>query len=573
MLPSSIGLSVLLPPGQGDRVTVRVRYADYVAESQEPEAHGPGAGEGKKSRGRPPALWRRIARSPVDVEVQLDAAALKPGTRALSIFLVNDRPPVADQGRRDEGYVFQVSLALRHEHGLEPRPDLAGEASVDWDDRVMDLQFRDQQSYATGHGIAVAPIAEDGRVVGARTEWIPEATVKRVRTGKIDGVTVAMDALAKLDSAEAVRGKLGGIPAQYDAWLQGERARNRIRAGIELLASNPDARAAFCIANRAMDMAARQRSPARYAREAPAWRLFQLAFVLLGLPAIVDPTHEDRETVELIFFPTGGGKTEAYLGVIAFTLVWRRMTGAARPDQGLGVAVILRYTLRLLTLDQLGRAATLICALEMLRKDQPALGQVRFSLGLWVGKSATANRLSEVARQITDYRNGSSNQSPFPLAACPWCRKPIDAGCMKVMPTQKNPVEVEVGCSDFGCAFSPRQGGLPVLFVDEQIYRELPSFLVATVDKLAMLPWRGESGALFGQVRRRMGRMFVGPCTPLPHGSKGKLDALPDGLRPPELIVQDELHLISGPLGTMVGLYETAIEELACHRGADVRPR
>lgn len=158
---------------------------------------------------------------------------------------------------------------------------------------------------------------------------------------------------------------------------------------------------------------------------------------------------------------------------------------------------------------------------------------------------------------------------------------------MKVMPSQKSPVEVEVGCADFGCAFSPRHGGLPVLFVDEQIYRELPSFLVATVDKLALLPWRGESGALFGQVRRRVGRMFVGPCTPLPQGSKaGKAAAkgkapetaveLPEGLRPPELIVQDELHLISGPLGTMVGLYETAIEELACHRRADgavIRPK
>jgi hypothetical protein len=621
-LPSSIGLSVLLPAGQGDAAAVRVCWADYVAEPQPAAA----SGEGKKKRGRPVVHWRRVARTPVTLDVPLDAAALArglaggasglrifgqldrtghvdglpPDTRALSLFLVNDRPPVADKARRDEGYAFQVGLELRHAGGLVARPDLAGQAATEWDDQVMDLQFREQQSHAAGHGVAVAPIVEGGRVVGARTEWVPEATVKRVTTREIAGVEVSMERLADLDGADAVRAALAGIPAQYGAWLErererldtlgdrraevagqvlvgAERARARIEEGIELLATNAGARAAFCVANRAMAMAARQRSPERYASEAPAWRLFQLAFVLLNLPAIADPAHDNRETVELIFFPTGGGKTEAYLGVIAFTLVWRRMTGAERPDRGLGVAVILRYTLRLLTLDQLGRAATLICALETLRRQQPALGEVRFSLGLWVGKSATANRLSEVARQITDYRNGSTNLSPFPLAACPWCRKEIKPGCMKVEPSQKEPVEVEVGCDDFACDFSPRNGGLPVLFVDEQIYRELPCFLVATVDKFAMLPWRGESGALFGQVRQRAGRMFVGPCTPLPRGAKAaKPVKLPEGLRPPELIVQDELHLISGPLGTMVGLYETAIERLACRRRADgavVKPK
>lgn len=101
-------------------------------------------------------------------------------------------------------------------------------------------------------------------------------------------------------------------------------------------------------------------------------RLFQLAFILLNLPSVEDEGHTDREPVELIFFPTGGGKTQAYLGLIAFTLLLRRLRGQARADKGLGVAVLLRYTLRLLTLDQLGRAATLICALEVLRQTEPA---------------------------------------------------------------------------------------------------------------------------------------------------------------------------------------------------------
>ena len=621
MLPSSIGLSVLLP-GDGDSILARVSYADYLAEAQEVEADD----QGKKKRGRPPIHWRRAAREPIELTVALDSAALRKGidiadsglrlfgqlentehidglpdgTRAVSIFVVNDRSPNPDKRLRDQAYVFQVCLELRHEQGLVPRPDLAGRSAKDWDDKVMDLQFRDQHSFAAGHGVSVVAIAEEGNVVGAKTEWIPQAKVKRVTVGPAEGVEVAMERLAELDSAKAVRAALGGIPELYGAWLANERSRisslderrrqvaesvltraeqakRRIAEGIDLLAENAEARRAFDIANTAMAMAARKRSPERYTGdEVPSWRLFQLAFVLMNLPAVVDPEHEDRETVELIFFPTGGGKTEAYLGVIAFTLVWRRMTATERPDRGLGVAVLLRYTLRLLTLDQLGRAATLICALELLRGEHDDLGDVRFSLGLWVGKSATANRLSTVAKQISEYRNRSTKLSPFPLPACPWCHEEIEPTCMKVSPNQKSPVEVEGGCRSYKCEFSPRNGGLPVIFVDEQIYRELPSFLVATVDKFAMLPWRGESGALFGQVQKRIGRTFVGPSTPAPKGTKGEAVKLPEGLRPPELIIQDELHLISGPLGTMVGLYETAVEQLSVRRtaaGASIKPK
>ncbi len=623
MLPSSMGMSVLLDAGEPSSVTVRVSYADYVPESQEAELDE----DGKKKRGRPPVHWRREPRGPIELTVPLDASleseagiavgesglriyghidtpkhieGIPEDTRALSLFLVNAREPSAEKSLRDSKYAFQVRLELRHERGLIPRPDLAGQAATDWDDQVMDLQFRDAQSFASGHGIAVLPLVESGAVVGARTEWVPEAKVKRVTVGPAKDVEVGMDRLAEVDTADAVRTALAGIPKQYGEWLavekkrldtlndrrrgvaeqvqlNAERARARIQEGIDLLADNAQAREAFAIANHAMALAARQRSPERYEGDVVAsWFPFQLAFVLLNLPAVVDPKHDDRDTVELIFFPTGGGKTEAYLGLIAFTLILRRLTGAKRPDKGLGVAVVLRYTLRLLTLDQLGRAATLICALEMLRKERPALGDVRFTVGLWVGKSATANRLTNVAKQVTDYKNRATNLSPFPLPACPWCRKEISSAGMQLEPNQKNAISVEVGCSDFKCAFSLRNGALPVVFVDEQVYRELPSFLVATVDKFAMLPWRGESGGLFGQATQRVGRYFVGPCTPRPKLLKGDAEALPEGLRPPELIVQDELHLISGPLGTMVGLYETAIERLACRRlpdGTVIKPK
>jgi hypothetical protein len=362
------------------------------------------------------------------------------------------------------------------------------------------------------------------------------------------------------------------------------RAKDRIRAGIELLAQDAQVREAFQRMNQAMALSARKRSPGRYAEGArPAWRLFQLAFVLLNLVGIADPTNdEERNEVELIFFPTGGGKTEAYLGVIGFTLLLRRLRGQGRPDGGLGVAVLLRYTLRLLTLDQLGRAAMLICALELIRKAVPErYGDVRFSVGLWVGRSATANTLEQVKKLVIDYKNSPSRTapSPFPLAACPWCGRTLGRDSLVLTPNKTAPDEVVTSCvSEAGqppsdCEFAPKNNreGLPVVFVDDQIYRELPSFLVATVDKFAMLPWRGETALLFGKAAARLGKTCFGPMDTVPRDAT----RLPAGLLPPDLIVQDELHLISGPLGTMVGLYETAIEWLSTHQasGKPVLPK
>ncbi|MCB9520219.1 MAG: helicase, partial [Myxococcales bacterium] len=288
----------------------------------------------------------------------------------------------------------------------------------------------------------------------------------------------------------------------------------------------------------------------------------QLAFVLLNVVGVTDDAHADRAAVELIFFPTGGGKTEAYLGVIAFALVLRRLRGHGRPDAGLGVTVILRYTLRLLTLDQLGRAATLVCALEKQRREAPStLGDVRFGIGLWVGTSATANTLAALARQVTDYKNNRGAELPCPLPACPWCGSAFNAQSFRLLPSTSAPERLVLSCSNHRCDFSDARhaDGLPVVYVDEQIYRELPSFLIGTVDKFALLPYRAQAGMLFGRVTARSGGRFFGTAT---EAVRDGAVSLPDRLQPPELIVQDELHLISGPLGTMVGLYETAVDHL-----------
>ena len=607
--PASMGMSVFVPAG-ASTVAARVTFAEYVREAR--------AIEGRKSKAW---VWRRLARDPISVAVPLDAKVLAEGVRlpstsgiwlrgkiepvhdavthgfvpgvcALSLFLVNERPE-GERAKRDEQCIFQVGMELSCEQGFERRPNRRDEGSTDWDDRVADLQFRDRFEYAVGHNVAVTVPSGQERVCRLRTTWLPRAEVRRVVPTDISALTIDMEALSKMSAAE-VQAALGGLPDAYAKWIEEQRtidvgtsrrtetrdrlmknadeARTRVAAGIALLAHDVEVLRAFQLANQAMAQAALQRSPERYTDgKRPEWRLFQLAFVLLSLRGVADERHGDRENVELIFFPTGSGKTEAYLGVIAFDLVLRRLRGQARPDGGLGVAILLRYTLRLLTLDQLGRAATLICALEKIRQADPArLGAVRFAIGLWVGRTATANTLKEVASKVTDYKNGRA-ASPFPLPDCPWCRKQLTPFSLTL---EDKKSAVVVACADFNCDFArgKNRDGLPVIFVDEQVYRELPSFIIATVDKFAMMPWRGEAGMLFGRARWRDGRGFFGPLDKKP--PKGA-QHLPTGLLPPDLIVQDELHLISGPLGTMVGLYETAIEALCSRQveGAVIRPK
>ncbi|MBU1430707.1 DISARM system helicase DrmA [Myxococcota bacterium] len=606
--PASVGLSVLLAPGT-QALTAVVRFGTYRrARSGEP---------GFLTTTGARAQWHRTAHS-LEVQVSLARPAIhqalgegislrgeiRPvigvpgiaqGAHALSLFLVNQQP-VLDGRHREEAYLFQVELHLKPDRPFLPRP--APFATDDTDERVADLQFRDVLSYAVGHGAATEEAADGA---WARTCFLPQGRVTASKTRALAEVEVDIKALADLaaqPNGEALRAALSPLLIAYQTWLDTQAARDvgaggraatqeeidararvalrRLSAGLDRLAQDKEARQAFAWMNEAMAAAAHARSPQRYRGDArPRWRLFQLAFILLSVVSVCEDQHDERDLVDLIFFPTGGGKTEAYLGVIAFTLLLRRLRGAARPDGGLGVAVLLRYTLRLLTLDQLGRAATLICALEQVRRQHPkALGTTRFSVGLWVGKSATANTLSEVNAALEDNKAGRTSDSPCPLAACPWCQAPLDASALRLIhdkPKGKgkrkgDPMGVEVRCRDLDCDFS-QAPGLPLLFVDEQIYRELPSFLLSTVDKLAMLPWRGQSAALFGRVHSlkredEVARFFgvIDHAKPA-----GEATALPQGLTPPELIVQDEVHLISGPLGTMVGLYETTVERL-CHQ-------
>jgi hypothetical protein len=505
-------------------------------------------------------------------------------------------------------------------------------------------------------------------------EYDVPATVAPVgEATALAGVELSMDALADA-SPETLAAGLTPLADGYSAWLdvqeqsiptlpeplreaatvavyKARQAASRIQAGIRLLAGRPStvgdepefsaarhaqARSAFRFANRAMALQRRRTAVAKLRDElgltyaeamaevdgqgpiAASWRPFQLAFVLLNLPSLTDPAHPERAadhtaTVDLLFFPTGGGKTEAYLGLTAYTFAIRRLQGlvgraAEARDGGAGVAVLMRYTLRLLTAQQFQRAAALICAAEVLRReDQAAWGEEPFRIGLWVGSAVSPNWFGEAADQVSEAKEApdSRRTNVLQTLTCPWCGEKLIGG--RNLDTDENRRRILLYCgrgregdSD-PCPFSrlgedrmltsrmddpgeiaTRREGLPILTVDEEIYRLVPSLVIATVDKLAQLPWRGFAGHLFGRVSQRCPRHGfrhadldeqIG-CGGK-HHAKGKLPKVVSRpvvrLRPPDLIIQDELHLISGALGTTVGLFEGAVDQL-CTWQVDGRP-
>ncbi len=607
-LPSSIGLSVLAPQTTKE-LKVTFRWGDY---------HLIKGGDGQGG----PVEWRRTPREesvqlklpertnqPIEEDVPRSAGlrvalSIRPvrtdggevellaGTRSVSVFLVNRRKPAPDE-TRDEAFAFQAELAVASEQGFIARPNLRSLESDDWDERVADLQYRDAFEYAVGHNVSTEAVPDDtGHCRSVRTCWVPYAEVERVAPASIAGVELSMDALGKLPSGKDAEAALGNFVTEYRAWISRQRATvpasprkrkeiadellnraetaaNRIKAGIELL-NDPQILEAFRFANQAMAMAGRQRFGVMQGKDPasidPKWRPFQLAFLLMNLKGIAEPADANRNVVDLLFFPTGGGKTEAYLGLAAFTLALRRLRNPG--ITGAGLSVLMRYTLRLLTLDQLSRAATLICALELLRQENAdKLGDWPFEIGLWVGKAATPNRMGQKGDSDTEsaraktiaFKNDDRKPSPIPLEECPWCGQKFKAASFELLPGPDYPTDLRVNCINRRCEFSRGQP-LPILAVDEPIYRRLPCFMIATVDKFAAMPWTGEVGAFFGRVQRADKSGFYGPCNPLTG------QPLPAGkLLPPDLVIQDELHLISGPLGTMVGLYETALDELCSY--------
>ena len=276
-----------------------------------------------------------------------------------------------------------------------------------------------------------------------------------------------------------------------------------------------------------------------------SWRPFQLAFILLNLDGIIqhpdDIKWEHRnDCVDLVWFPTGGGKTEAYLGIIGMSIIFRRRKYG---EKGYGVSTIMRYTLRLLTNQQFQRALSLILALEQIRRweDNYKLGNQEISIGLYVGSNSLPNKREELDKEATMWtdRNDGENNTKIPLDRCPWCGGRLEY------------VDNAFCCSNDDCTY---EDGLPVRLCDEDVYNNPPTLLFGTVDKFASIAHKVSTTRMSDDSRRLFG--------------KGKsLNVLP-----PDLIIQDELHLLLGPLGSAVSLFECAIDQL-CTRDDGTRPK
>ena len=623
LFPSSMGLSFLISQ-QTKELQATVHWGDYLPVELEEDTPDQEPDDKKK---RKPQGWKRIPQTatltvPIaatedSFEIEIPGgsglalvvngrpvhdARFTAGTLSVSIFVVNYRKMQFSE--KDTTFAFQTCLIVQCEEGFVPRSDLRGIDSDDWDEAVASLQYRHDYEFAVGHNVsALAHSTHSGHCTEVCTTWIPTANVPRVEPAPIADVKLGMKALADAESAAAIQQMLSPMVTEYRTWITAQRnapiaapyaekvaqllndanrACDRIEAGLHAL-NDATVLEAFQIANRVIETARRrQLSQDRAAPpdsfDPPEWRPFQLAFILLNLVSIAQPDHRDREIVDLLFFPTGGGKTEAYLGLAAFTLVLRRLKHPG--IQSSGMSVLMRYTLRLLTLDQLERAARLICALELERQKDPAkLGQLPFEIGLWVGQSATPNRMgkrgdkdenSARERTLAFKRDSKSKPSPIPLERCPWCGEKFKPESFQLQPPEDAPKNLKVMCVNRDCDFRSRNP-LPILAVDEPIYRRLPCFVIATVDKFAALPWVGQTGALFGRVTHyNEGEGFYSAGDPTVSGKR-----MEHYLPPPDLVIQDELHLISGPLGTMVGLYETAIDTLCSYTENDklIRPK
>lgn len=582
--------------------------------------------------------------------------------KVVDVALVN-RQELPD-GSKDMAWLFQPRISVTSgddraaifEPLSDPVTDPSCVAGKDFEDRQLALLFRDCLEHASGRNVAVTAEVRPGerRAWKLETTWLPTYDVPQTVAPKVEqtpllaGLELDMERLAGLPPAELSQA-LAPLADGYAAWLRGRSAEitkrlpdhlrvtateavrratqiaDRIRAGIDLLGTPGNVPLeAFRFANRAMAL---QRSHSDIVRERaknpdlslaeaeqrvaaegpPSWRPFQLAFILLNLPALTDPLHPERDAtggglVDLLFFPTGGGKTEAYLGLTAYTLAIRRLQGpfgtAGQQRSGTdGTAVLMRYTLRLLTAQQFQRAATLICACERLRADDPRLGGRPFRIGLWVGAKVSPNWYKEAAAQVEQARDGRNvRSSALQVLNCPWCGTELRADRDLHPDDTHRRIIIYCGDPDGECPFSRRRSGgagvpplnrgLPVLTVDEEIYRLTPGLVIATVDKLAQLPWQGYAGTLFGRVSQwcprhgyRHGDMDTRIGCGGHHNRKpdvGPVDSQPVvRLRPPDLIIQDELHLIAGSLGTTVGLFEAAVDELCTWRlgDADIGPK
>lgn len=513
----------------------------------------------------------------------------------------------------DESIVFQsgFTVALKSPNNTSkiipyPGPEYS---TLDEEEQSLELLYRNAKTYAVGHGCAADwEVNDRGEVEKIIADCLPLLEVPSVTPDVVDkdgsALDISMAALAGLVTENEGFSELEKLHNAYCDWIDEKKKeiqfldpyfrpaaqRNlevcdscseRIREGIDFLKQDPQVLRAFRLANYAIllqqlrsfrnprkaDYDEKQRKiifeelesnldPLNPPVGKGKWRAFQIAFILMTIKSVAEGGIPDRDSVELIWFPTGGGKTEAYLGLSAFSVMLRRL----RDPNDIGTDIIMRYTMRLLTAQQFQRAGSLVCALEYIRRKKPSdLGTKSISIGLWVGQASTPNRRDEAVKALRDLRRSKKEPlNKFVISMCPWCgaemgpvknARNFPRNAPKVLGYVEQGDTVIYRCPDSECEFSD---SIPIFVIDEDIYDERPTIIIGTVDKFALLAWRPEIRSLFGI------------------DSRGQRE-----LSPPNMIIQDELHLISGPLGSMVGLYEGVVEELSTDRRVDppVKPK
>lgn len=562
--PSSSALSFI---HDGDALDIELRYATYSEESV--DAHTAWRRHGHQI----PGIRCRqgtVPEVPGDGRVALDVRWRPFGknTSLVTVAIKNTREaPKNDEGigqLRTEDALYQVGMTVCSIGGHILPYRSVEDLRLDPEQEELAVRYRRRQVFAVGHGTSVRWDLDDtGGCSSVSLDPLPRYTVPTVEAKKSTDDILRLNRLTRIqDDTANVLAELRTFVNDYRLWTQEQKdlaegladhhrpaagritdrqtnAVERMHEGITLLEDSSTARDAFRLAMAAMQeqmiQSRRLQSTGaenKTTRPDPTWRPFQLGFILVALASTADGDHPDRDLVDLIWFPTGGGKTEAYLGLAAFEIFRRRLEHGIR---GGGTAVITRYTLRLLTTQQFQRAATLVCAMECLRKTDPlAHGMAPFTIGLWVGNATTPGTQKEAIKRLEATRRREIPDNPFQLTECPWCGH-------RMMPTTRSEEAEAYGavhsagdiwlrCPDRTCRFHER---LPVEVVDERIYKYPPTILLATVDKFARLPYMEEAGVLLG--------------------------AGVSANEPPSLILQDEMHLLSGPLGTTVAIYDAAI--------------
>jgi len=574
--PSGLGITVMVPPDVR-QIKVRFTGARYRFEEQEeirerilPDGDVASRKWNVSLYHREPFDTGQLALDVVDNKVypedwpNIEIAIFvrhryADGSRLVTVCVTNTAiPETTSLVEVAQNAVFQSLLELNIDSSfvsLEEKEAVRHDLEL----QTLNMLYRNAANFAVGHGCSVKWEREDGKVRQITSEFIPSVDLVPMEPRLIDNeLRLDLEFWSRCKRKDGVY-SLQSLVDRYWEWL-GDlklKARNipgykramtasfvniencleRLSKGIRVLEKNDLAWQAFQLTNEAM-LVQRVNSGKVMGREvAPntvAWYPFQLAYILQVIPDIVDEDAEWRDVVDLLWYPTGGGKTEAYLGLAAFTLFHRRLSLGVN---GSGVAILMRYTLRLLTAQQFERASSLICACDYLRQTKGLPGG-EISIGLWVGQSVTPNSIADAEQALQGLRSGRRllEKNPVQIFSCPFCGEKLDLGCYAI-----ENASLRISCSNANCPF---HNGLPIYVIDDDIYAKRPTLLLGTVDKFARIVWQDRTTAIFGS----------------------------DGLTPPpELIIQDELHLISGPLGSLAGLYECAVDELCTAN--NIRPK